>query len=378
LIKEKDLRLEYIYRCDLGRSGYYKDVEPIENGTKLIWRKSISNIPVGGCKTNPIYYKEKIYLGTWDNFFISIDSKTSDIIWKKSINVTSYSPIIISGVIFLGGIINEESGIYGLDSENGDILYKFVLTIDEAVESLIFKDNLLIFVTFSPKYGGINNIYILDIKNNEIKRVRKPNYVRMLNNKELNIYNNSLILCFYDSIYAYDINNNKVLWTKQIKNPASNIIVSDEKIFVYSDKSLLSINANNGKIIWELKIPYCKEMVVDDINIYFCSIDGYLYAINKNLGKIEWKIEIGEIKENSMQIVKNIIYLVRFLKIEGHTPITPETSPQFSLIGVDIYKHEIIWTEKSIVIIDKLPAVSDFSIYIPNSSFIDKFINSGF
>lgn len=378
LVKDRKLQTEKIWLGDIGKTGYY-EFEPIRSKPELVWYYNNPPYPLENNPilyqpvfiNSPIFYNDTVYFSDRDGNFYAIDSKNGKLKWKVSFDKKITTPTISDGVIFIG-VIGE--GIFGLNSENGEIIFKLYNNCLWFSPPVII-DSILYFVSIKPGWQHLK-VYInsFNIRKGRYIFVKKfntnhPNAVfRVSFNKNSIIFHNNYIKRI---LYCFDIKNGRLKWKKEGLNILNIVIpVCSDALYITSlenDKVfLLSLSMENGEEILKREIVNTNKeiedilLVVGNEDIYVGIFDS-IYKINKNDGKIKWNIKVGKKIGKFMQLVKDILY-VNVEDIEGLN----------SLYGIDSYNGEIIWKLKGYSLFDYPPDISDHSLYVLGYSSVYK------
>ena len=378
LVKDRKLQTEKIWLGDIGKTGYY-EFKPIRSKPELVWyfnnppypfyNNAIVYQPV--FINSPIFYNDTVYFSDRDGNFYAIDSKNGKLKWKVSFDKEITTPTISDGVIFIG-VIGE--GIFGLNSENGEIIFKLYNNCLWFSPPVII-DSILYFVSIKPGWQHLK-VYInsFNIRKGRYIFVKKfntnhPNAVfRVSFNKNSIIFHNNYIKRI---LYCFDIKNGRLKWKKEGLNIRNIVIpVCSDALYITTlenDKVfLLSLSMENGEEIFKREIVNTNKeigyilLVVDNEDIYVGIFDS-IYKINKNDGKIKWNIKVGKKIGKFVQLVKDILY-VNVEDIEGLN----------CLYGIDSYNGEIIWKLKGYSLFDYPPDISDHSLYVLGYSSVYK------
>ncbi len=378
LVKDRKLQTEKIWLGDIGKTGYY-EFEPIRSKPELVWyfnnppyplyNEAIVYQPV--FINSPIFYNDTVYFSDRDGNFYAIDSKNGKLKWKVSFDKEITTPTISDGVIFIG--VGGE-GIFGLNSENGEIIFKLYNNCLWFSPPVII-DSILYFVSIKPGWQDLK-VYInsFNIRKGRYIFVKKfktnhPNAVfRVSFNKNSIIFHNSYIKRI---LYCFDIKNGRLKWKKEGLNIRNIVIpVCSDALYITTlenDKVfLLSLSMENGEEIFKREIVNTNKeighilLVVGNEDIYVGIFDS-IYKINKNDGKVKWNIKVGKKIGKFVQLVKDILY-VNVEDIEGLN----------CLYGIDSYNGEIIWKLKGYSLFDYPPDISDHSLYVLGYSSVYK------
>jgi len=261
LVKDRKLQTEKIWLGDIGKTGYY-EFEPIRSKPELVWYYNNPPYPLENNPilyqpvfiNSPIFYNDTVYFSDRDGNFYAIDSKNGKLKWKVSFDKKITTPTISDGVIFIG-VIGE--GIFGLNSENGEIIFKLYNNCLWFSPPVII-DSILYFVSIKPGWQHLK-VYInsFNIRKGRYIFVKKfntnhPNAVfRVSFNKNSIIFHNNYIKRI---LYCFDIKNGRLKWKKEGLNILNIVIpVCSDALYITSlenDKVfLLSLNMENGEEI---------------------------------------------------------------------------------------------------------------------------------
>jgi outer membrane protein assembly factor BamB len=165
---------------------------------------------------------------------------------------------------------------------------------------LFIQDNMII-------TDDKGNIIIFAINNNKI--YKKFNfYKKTYKNikKKLNLVVDNNIIYVSDNIgflYAYDFENNKIIWAKNYKIPfRSNLKIYGNKLIAANqNNSLFSFNIQNGEILKTIpteettvKNYFINNLAINKDSLFFLNTYGSLYAIDKLTMKVKWFINLNQ------------------------------------------------------------------------------------
>ncbi len=372
LVKDRKLQTEKIWLGDIGKTGYY-EFEPIRTEPELVWYFNNPPSPLGNNTivyqpvfiNSPIFYNDTVYFSDKDGVFYAIDSKNGKLKWKVSFDkkVEITTPTISDGVIFIG--VGGE-GIFGLNSENGEIVFKLYNNCFIFSPPVII-DSILYFVSIKPGWQHLK-VYIngFNIRKGRYIFVKKFNtnhpdaVFRVSFNKNSIIFYNKYIK---RTLYCFDIKNGKLKWKKEGLNILNKIIpVCSDALYITSLENgkvfLLSLNVENGEEILKREILNTNKetedilLVVGNEDIYVGIFDS-IYKVNKNDGRIKWNIKVGKRIGKFIQLVKDVLY-VNAEDIDGLN----------CLYGINSKNGEILWILKGYSLFDYSPDISDHSLYI--------------
>lgn len=151
------------------------------------------------------------------------------------------------------------------------------------------------------------NIIVFSLNNNKI--ISKFNfYKKRIKNikKKLNLIIEKNIIFVSDNIgylYAYDYQNQKILWAKNLKVPfRSNLkVFKNFLIAAHQNNDLHFFNKKNGEIIKLIpteesivKNKFINNLAINENNLFFLNTYGTLYSVNMTNLNIEWFLNLNE------------------------------------------------------------------------------------
>lgn len=217
---------------------------------KVEWNSAFWNSSEGGSIDNwPVVYKNKVYFGSYNHIFYSLDLDKRDITWKFQTHAkisTSHSVMYKNTIIF-GSF---DKNLYCLDVDTGEMKWKF--RTQGEISSMGAVDDGVFFFT-----------------------------------------------CRDMMIYAVDTENGNLVWKYKTfgKNVSAPTVYKGMAFFGSSDRNLYCMNCKTGKLIWKFEtdeeiINVVPFVIKDDI-IYFGNIGSILYAMNVYTKQILWKYKTG-------------------------------------------------------------------------------------
>ncbi len=215
--------------------------------------------------------------------------------------------------------------------------------------------------------------------NNKSELIWKKNYYSKSQKKQnpiLQFATNGKFLIIADNIakyYILDINNGKLIWSKDNLAPFnSQIKIYKDKFFIIDfSNTLRCFSIKNGKELWNIKTENSLirsqkklSMVIVEEKIYFNNSIGDITAVNLSNGELLWQIPTQS----------NLIYESAF-SLETSDLITDGKNLFFSnnknkLFSIDINNGIIIWENKvnsslrSIIIENYLFSISQEGYFI--------------
>lgn len=200
------------------------------NGT-FLWNRTIGDNP-----TTPLYYDNKIFVGTSEGLKI-IDLETMKQREKPFGKILS-CPVAADGKVIVG---NENGDVYAIDAQDSEAVWHISLP---------------------------DEIYISE-----------P-------------WNNYLFIASGKNCYAVDIDSGKVAWFFETNGMiTSKPYCYDGVVYFGSwDTFVYALNANSGQMKWKYETGWGVETtpVVSDGLVLFGSLDNNFYALDKDTGNIQW------------------------------------------------------------------------------------------
>ena len=158
---------------------------------------------------------------------------------------------------------------------------------------IIFSDQKGTIVIFSLNEDRIISKY--NFYKNKFKNIKK----------KLNLIIENNIIYVSDNIgylYAYDINNEKILWAKNLKIPfRSNLKISKNILIAsHQNNNLRFFNKLNGEILKLIpteenvvKNRFINNLALNKENLFFLNTYGTLYSINMKNFDINWFLNLN-------------------------------------------------------------------------------------
>jgi len=187
--------------------------------------------------------------------------------------------------------------------------------------------------------------------------------------------------------FALDSKNGKEIWNRKIEDEIFNFELSDNLVFIGTDKGIYAIDKKTGYIKWFQQIGEINSKPVIVNNIVIAGIsDGDLFAFDIDSGKIEWQLNnlnhetISEAYQNNICITSdNKCYCYNLknneikweFKSDGKITNPPSFDGNTVYIGswdgniyaIDLFNGDTKWTFKTGWGIDTTPVVSDDIVF---------------
>ena len=151
------------------------------------------------------------------------------------------------------------------------------------------------------------NIIIYSIKNNIIQNkfnFYKKKYKKV--KKKLNLLIDNNIIYVSDNLgylYAYNYEDNKIIWAKNYKVPfRANLKISGNKLIsANQDNNLIFFNKSDGNILKlipteenSIKNEFINNLSLNNKNLYFLNSFGSLYSINIENMEVIWFVNLNQ------------------------------------------------------------------------------------
>ncbi len=262
------------------KEGFFYSIDVYSGAEK--WKNRVKK----NISTSPLYYQDRVYFGAWDGYLYAFQSGSGKSIWKAKTNdAIGKTPVVYNSKIFLGSL---DGFVYALDLRDGSELWKIKTGwAGTSFSPVIDKKNDLIILASTDK-----NIYALDPAKGNIQwkfETRLPGL-----KDEMLLINDRVIIPSYDgTLYCVNAKDGILNWKISLSNFFMvNPPYKDEMLFVATEHGeLVSININNGIINWQNKIAerIQKRPQLFEDAIFLVSDQGYLYGIDILFGDISFQ-----------------------------------------------------------------------------------------
>ena len=295
---------------------------------KTKWKKKVYKKLYKNIQKNLVIsvYKNSIYIADDVGFVYSLNANNGEVIWIKNYGTPIKSNIkVFDGKIYL---IDSDNKIICLNSKDGSKIWD-VLTISSFIKRphvlpLSFtKDGSLIALNSSA------DLYKLEGKSGQI------------------IWSANILGSLQADASDFFI--------------SSNIVISDNTIFLSSGKSFLSYDLEKGNIIWETNVSTVSTPIVIGGNIFIVTENGYFVILNKLTGEIISSKNILKILKEKHQFTKITSFIIGSGKMysltsNGYIIVSSAsngTTENFKKIADSLITPPIIVNEKLFVLTDK-------------------------
>jgi len=264
---------------------------------------------------SPVPLKNRVYVGTNNNKFLSLDAITGKMRWEfTGSKAFGYSnPAYKDGVVYVGGVDNY---VYAFNATTGKVLWKF-LTGTTGIEAPVTIDG--------------NTVYVG---------------------------------CNDDVFYALDAKTGIEKWRHSTWfNISTGAVIADGIVyFGCSDSKVYALNAADGTLKWSY---YAGDMInasgpaVTGGFVYVGSRDKYLHAINATTGDAAWKYYCGVSMEmSSPTVVNGVVY------IGGWYDVYTYNGKKGSVYAINAATGALVWEKLNNTGFGSSPVVSNGILYI--------------
>ncbi len=260
------------------------NVYSIDMNGKLKWKYKTGNV----VHSSPAYWDNKIYIGSFDNKFYALNSKTGEKIWdfQTGSDDTNHimegipnSPVIKDGIVYFGC---HDSNLYALDATSGKQVWTANHGTSWVHNNPAVFNNKLYYSYFDGLVSvdaktGLNNGFLNPGKSYELSTPAVAGnmiYVGVLDGTLIAVDTTSN---GENTKWTFETEGHKADPVKMLNAEGkvkSDFTPSEEEIKKYEGNLELAYLNQYTQLG-----PVFSSPVIDDGTIYFGSTDGYLYAI---------------------------------------------------------------------------------------------------
>ncbi len=315
------------FRNDLQNTGLYNSI-PIKDEPIELWKFQTG----GSVFASAISDNERIYIGSGDQYFYCLDSKSGEVIWKFKTSGKIYSTAVLDRkfVYFL----SYDGFLYKLNKNSGKLVWK--LETDGEQKHLIknyFNPNEMVedfwdFYQSSPTIYGQTiyfgcglNFYAVNIDSG--KRKWQFTTEGAVHSSPA-IKDNKVFFGSFDSrVYCLDAQTGTEIWQYETGRDTAQYVwlgiqaspvIENDKLYIGSRDALIyCLDINTGDTIWtnnNFNRSWMPSSFAVGENLYCGSSDGFcFYTIDKNTGEIINKINTGSYTFSSPAIDQGMAYV---------------------------------------------------------------------
>jgi len=339
-----------LFLCSDKGSVYALDVKD----GKELW-KVRTNIP-RGVFTSPVPSNGKIILTIKENSWkprsrpdsgrlLVLNADNGREHWHKDIGVTSYSPAVLDGKIYVGTNGSGESYLSAFEIKAGKKLWS--QSCERLLGAPCVKKNTIFFQTASGKNLSPASIETFQSKNGKSKwKIQLES--KSGSSGSVLVWDNFLYFGSTDKhFYCLNSKNGKVVWKvatdrRIYSSPALDkgiVIIGSQDDFVYA------VDAKTGKQVWKFKTVYCVDRTpaIEKKYVYVVAAST-LYALKVKTGEKVWE------STTSKQITCSPAVAYGKIFVGDHSG---------KIYAIDCKTGKEIWTFKADGMIISPPAIAD-------------------
>ena len=207
-------------------------------------------------KLNFIIENDIVYISDNIGFIYAYDINLDKIIWAKNINIPFRSNLKLS-LNFLT-LANQNNDLYFFNKKNGKLIK--LIPSEETVINNNFQNKISLSndeVFFLNTYGSL---YSIDNKSFNLKwfvnlnKTLEKNLSNLFYGSDVVFYNNKILLSSNENFYVINSKNGSVLYKKNFSS-YFNPIINNNFVFLLTKNNLLvALNLRDGEIIYSLDL----------------------------------------------------------------------------------------------------------------------------
>ena len=203
-------------------------------------------------KLNFIIENDIVYISDNIGFIYAYDINLDKIIWAKNINIPFRSNLKLS-LNFLT-LANQNNDLYFFNKKNGKLIK--LIPSEETVINNNFQNKISLSndeVFFLNTYGSL---YSIDNKSFNLKwfvnlnKTLEKNLSNLFYGSDVVFYNNKILLSSNENFYIINSKNGSVLYKKNFSSYFNPIINNDFVFLLTKNNLLVALNLRDGEIIY--------------------------------------------------------------------------------------------------------------------------------
>ena len=317
----------YKFRNDLQNTGLYKSPS-IESAPVELWKfQTGSNV-----FASAVGDKDRIYIGSGDNYFYCLDAKKGELIWKFKTSGEIYSTAVVDNkfVYFL----SYDGFLYKLKKKTGILVWKFktageqkhliknYFNPDEMVEDFWdFYQSSPVIYHQTIYFGCGTDFYAVDVDSGEKKWQFKTEGAI---HSSPAIKDNKVFFGSFDSrVYCLDNQTGAEIWQYETGRDTTQYVwlgvqaspvIENDRLYIGSRDALIyCFDINTGDTVWtnnNFNRSWMPSSFAVGENLYCGSSDGFrFYTIDKNTGKIIHTVNTNSYTFSSPAIDQKMAYV---------------------------------------------------------------------
>jgi len=257
----------------------------INDQFEMVWERTDIETDYNDRRSSIVGSPDRIIIASWDQSTISagvigLDSVNGDIVWKVSRDANSASIIIQDDILYRGTVGTATVQSYSV--QDGKLLWDTRLPWAHSVSD-IYSVSGKVFV-----HTNDSEFFILNDKGEILDNFSEGHRAFLEIDGILYMDDNY-------AVQALDSSSKTEIWRVDIGKEYRHAPVFDgETIFLrtrYSPAYIYSIDRITGKINWKVSQEILSNLYVSGERVYFMSSDSYLVTLDRNSGS-----EISKIK----------------------------------------------------------------------------------
>lgn len=297
---------------------------------EIAWRFS------PGCALSPPFvYEMLVFVGSCDSRIYALYAHSGKIRWSKQLDGGILAHVVCEGRTF----VSTSEGIFCLDADNGDLLWKFemknlvrrpIVVGNNAIfavshegrvlslgfdGSLRWEENLNEIVVAQPTLLGDSlvlatlegRLIFLEISSGTRRRtISLGRFSPVI--FDLMIAENIAYLCSDNLLFALSVDSGEILWMREL-NCATNPLVFREGILIGTPTDLIFLEKETGEILWSVKTGEMPFVVTSDTETILVGTKTGLEKYDAN-GVLVWKMNVGAVTYPPVLSYEKIFVLV--------------------------------------------------------------------
>ena len=257
-------------------------------------------------------FRPMVYVGSLDGLILAHDAIDGKRVWKSSVPLTSSSPAVGSGLVF----INTIDSLYAFDARNGTLKWRKFFGRSQYSSTFspspIYESGTL----YTASFDG--QIYAMEPTSGAIKW-QFSNSTRKAFASSFTIRNNTIYIGAEDStLYSIDANSGTIKWKRRVGgfvlvSPA----VDNGKVYASASNNVAyAIDATTGVELWNNGFGGYYSTIAAANGTLYVTRSNSLVALDGATGALKWQRDYYPIRgglsynERSTILVKDdILYL---------------------------------------------------------------------
>lgn len=208
------------------------------------------SLPEGICFTDPIFANGKLFVATFNDGYprdpaVYAVDRSGNVLWKRSVdNSVKWDMAYSDGRLYLKDL---SGNVYCLDEENGNIIFKNSLTIDEIYSchgGVYYRDGRLF--TSSSK-----RLFFLDAESGETLIECSEYEKSSIGSASAPYILGDMIISgkHWDALYAFNKNDGSLIWRcEEVKDSVARSIHVDGVLYCPTRYGIAKVNCNGNLI----------------------------------------------------------------------------------------------------------------------------------